>query len=229
MTAVDPLRRLSPVVRLAPAKLNLTLAVVGRRDDGYHTLHSVFVPLTLADRLSLAPLGGDRDTLHVSGLDAGPPARQPRVPRAGGRPGGGRRRLGRRTRSGTGPRRPARQADPGRGRAGRWILGRRGDPRRRDRGVGRRAGRAHPSRGRRPSRFGCAVLPGRRSGARRGARRTGRAAPRPPRSTGRRARDAARSPSRRPTSSPPSMPSGPTATAPSGCRRRTSPRSCAPG
>ena len=70
----DPLRRLSPVVRLAPAKLNLTLAVVGRRDDGYHTLHSVFVPLSLADRLSLAPTGGDRDTLHVTGLDAGPPA-----------------------------------------------------------------------------------------------------------------------------------------------------------
>ena len=70
----DPLRRLSPVVRLAPAKLNLTLAVVGRRDDGYHSLHSVFVPLTLADRLSLAPVGGHRDTLHVTGLDAGPPA-----------------------------------------------------------------------------------------------------------------------------------------------------------
>ncbi len=70
----DPLRRLSPVVRLAPAKLNLTLAVVGRRDDGYHTLHSVFVPLSLADRLSLAPAGGERDTLHVTGLDAGPPA-----------------------------------------------------------------------------------------------------------------------------------------------------------
>ena len=70
----DPLRRLSPVVRLAPAKLNLTLAVVARRDDGYHTLHSIFVPLTLADRLSLAPFGGDRDTLHVIGLDAGPPA-----------------------------------------------------------------------------------------------------------------------------------------------------------
>jgi len=69
----DPLRRLSPVVRLAPAKLNLTLAVVGRRDDGYHSLHSVFVPLTLADRLSLAPIAGHRDTLHVTGLDAGPP------------------------------------------------------------------------------------------------------------------------------------------------------------
>ena len=58
MTVPDPLRRLSPVVRLAPAKLNLTLAVVGRRDDGYHTLHSVFVPLSLADRLSLAPASG---------------------------------------------------------------------------------------------------------------------------------------------------------------------------
>ena len=73
-TVTDPLRRLSPVVRLAPAKLNLTLAVIGRRDDGYHTLHSVFVPLALADRLSLAPVGGDRDTLHVTGGDAGPPA-----------------------------------------------------------------------------------------------------------------------------------------------------------
>jgi 4-diphosphocytidyl-2-C-methyl-D-erythritol kinase len=70
----DPQRRLSPVVRLAPAKLNLTLAVVGRRDDGYHSLHSVFVPLTLADRLSFARAGGHRDTLHVTGLDAGPPA-----------------------------------------------------------------------------------------------------------------------------------------------------------
>jgi 4-diphosphocytidyl-2-C-methyl-D-erythritol kinase len=64
-----------PVVRLAPAKLNLTLAVIGRRADGFHDLHSVFAPLELADRLSLAPSGapGTRsDTLHVTGADTGP-------------------------------------------------------------------------------------------------------------------------------------------------------------
>ncbi len=71
-SATDPIRRLSPVVRLAPAKLNLTLAVIARRDDGYHSLHSVFAPLGLADRLSLALAGGDRDTLRVTGADAGP-------------------------------------------------------------------------------------------------------------------------------------------------------------
>jgi len=39
----------------APAKLNLTLSVVGRRADGYHLLDSEFVLLELADRLLLMP------------------------------------------------------------------------------------------------------------------------------------------------------------------------------
>lgn len=63
MSASDPL---APVVRLAPAKLNLTLAVLGRRPDGFHDLHSVMVPLALADRLSLARAIGPEDSLHVT-------------------------------------------------------------------------------------------------------------------------------------------------------------------
>jgi 4-diphosphocytidyl-2-C-methyl-D-erythritol kinase len=39
----------------APAKLNLSLAVTGRRTDGYHELASTFVLLELADRLLLLP------------------------------------------------------------------------------------------------------------------------------------------------------------------------------
>ena len=58
-------RERSPVVRVAPAKLNLTLAVLGRRSDGFHALHSVMVPLGLADRLSLTRAAGRQDTLHV--------------------------------------------------------------------------------------------------------------------------------------------------------------------
>jgi 4-diphosphocytidyl-2-C-methyl-D-erythritol kinase len=37
----------------APAKLNLGLRVVGRRDDGYHLLEGLFVPVTLSDVVTL--------------------------------------------------------------------------------------------------------------------------------------------------------------------------------
>ncbi|MBV8490981.1 MAG: 4-(cytidine 5'-diphospho)-2-C-methyl-D-erythritol kinase [Candidatus Eremiobacteraeota bacterium] len=39
----------------AAAKINLTLEVLARRDDGYHALRSVMVPLELADELSIEP------------------------------------------------------------------------------------------------------------------------------------------------------------------------------
>ena len=45
----------------APAKVNLSLAVVGRRPDGFHALVSVVAPLSLADTLAWEP--ADRETL----------------------------------------------------------------------------------------------------------------------------------------------------------------------
>ncbi len=146
--AADPTRRLTPVVRLAPAKLNLTLAVVGRRPDGYHVLHSVFVPLGLADRLSLSPAGADRDSLHVTGFDGRTARGQPGAPRDRRDAGRRRWRVARRARSRSGPGRSAREADPGRRRAGRRVVGRRGDARRRARGVGSGAGSRDPARDR---------------------------------------------------------------------------------
>ena len=74
---MSPGEQLTPVVRLAPAKLNLTLAVTGRRRDGFHELHSVMVPLALADRLSFAPAAGRVDSLHVVGGPDGRTALDP--------------------------------------------------------------------------------------------------------------------------------------------------------
>jgi 4-diphosphocytidyl-2-C-methyl-D-erythritol kinase len=42
------------IERLAPAKLNLGLEILRRREDGYHEIETIFVPLALADRLTLA-------------------------------------------------------------------------------------------------------------------------------------------------------------------------------
>ena len=54
----------------APGKVNLTLAVVGRRDDGYHDLHSIVAPLRVSDHLTLRLLGGEgiQDELHCAGI-----------------------------------------------------------------------------------------------------------------------------------------------------------------
>ena len=41
------------VTESAFAKVNLTLAVTGRRPDGYHTLETVFQSVSLCDRLVL--------------------------------------------------------------------------------------------------------------------------------------------------------------------------------
>lgn len=46
---------MTPLRLEAPAKLNLSLRVVGRRPDGFHELESVMVLLDLADQLLLMP------------------------------------------------------------------------------------------------------------------------------------------------------------------------------
>ena len=56
------------LVEHAPAKVNLTLAVLGRRADGYHRLDSLVVFARACDRLSLAP--GKALSLTVRGLTA---------------------------------------------------------------------------------------------------------------------------------------------------------------
>src|SRR5215472_47534 len=48
----------------APAKVNLTLRILGKRDDGYHDLESLVVFARLADEVTLtldAPIGLDVD------------------------------------------------------------------------------------------------------------------------------------------------------------------------
>lgn len=55
----------APLVEQAPAKINLTLRVLGRREDGYHRLESLVAFAELADTLTLHP-GGD-DALDITG------------------------------------------------------------------------------------------------------------------------------------------------------------------
>lgn len=40
---------------IAPAKINLSLSVLGKRPDGFHEIETVMVPLDLADTLTLEP------------------------------------------------------------------------------------------------------------------------------------------------------------------------------
>ena len=56
------------LVESAPAKVNLTLRVVGRRADGYHDIESLVVFAGIGDRLALTP--GDALTLTVEGPSA---------------------------------------------------------------------------------------------------------------------------------------------------------------
>ncbi len=51
----------------APAKVNLALAITGRRADGYHELRSIFLRVELADTLALGDAIGLVDELVIEG------------------------------------------------------------------------------------------------------------------------------------------------------------------
>jgi 4-diphosphocytidyl-2-C-methyl-D-erythritol kinase len=57
-----------PLVARAPAKVNLTLRVLGRRADGYHELESLVVFADCGDRLTFTP--GSASSLTLSGATA---------------------------------------------------------------------------------------------------------------------------------------------------------------
>lgn len=57
----------------APAKLNLSLRVLGRREDGFHELETVMVPLGLADRLTMERMDGPDGAIEFSCTDPGVP------------------------------------------------------------------------------------------------------------------------------------------------------------
>ncbi len=59
----------SPIEISAPAKINLSLAVISKRPDGYHELETVMQKLQLADRLRLRPTTGPGVSLSCSGAD----------------------------------------------------------------------------------------------------------------------------------------------------------------
>ncbi|MFN0128299.1 MAG: 4-(cytidine 5'-diphospho)-2-C-methyl-D-erythritol kinase [Verrucomicrobiales bacterium] len=54
----------------APAKINLSLRVLGRRGDGFHELETVMVPLGLADGLTMERMGGPDGVIEFSCTDA---------------------------------------------------------------------------------------------------------------------------------------------------------------
>src|SRR5260370_36872263 len=40
---------------LAPAKINLSLKILGRRNDGFHEIETLISPISLADKIDIEP------------------------------------------------------------------------------------------------------------------------------------------------------------------------------
>lgn len=60
---------LSNVFELAPAKLNLTLKVLPKREDGFHNIESIFQKIRLCDELTVSRSESAGFSLHVQGME----------------------------------------------------------------------------------------------------------------------------------------------------------------
>jgi 4-diphosphocytidyl-2-C-methyl-D-erythritol kinase len=58
------------VIVRAPAKINLTLEILSRQDDGYHRLRSVMLPIALEDEITIEPAERFAFTCAPATLDA---------------------------------------------------------------------------------------------------------------------------------------------------------------
>ena len=60
---------MSSITLLSPAKVNLTLEVLGKRPDGYHEIRSLLQPVDLFDELTIETTGGDGIEISSSGIE----------------------------------------------------------------------------------------------------------------------------------------------------------------
>jgi 4-diphosphocytidyl-2-C-methyl-D-erythritol kinase len=60
---------MSSITLLSPAKVNLTLEVLGRRPDGYHEIRSLLQPVDLFDELTIETTGDGGIKISSSGIE----------------------------------------------------------------------------------------------------------------------------------------------------------------
>lgn len=54
------------IIVKAPAKINLTLDVTGKRNDGYHEVEMIMTTIDLSDRIGLISLEEDKINIDVN-------------------------------------------------------------------------------------------------------------------------------------------------------------------